>query len=105
MNRHDFNNLQKIEIWKRYFGENNEGEDAFGRLININNFECDHIYPQSKGGETTIENVMPLSVESNREKGEKLNGTINGKNFKIKKEKGLVGKKGILIVEGIVKTK
>ncbi len=105
MNRYDFNDVQRIEIWKRYFGEDNEGKDVFGRPVNINNFECDHIYPQSKGGETTIENGMPLSSESNSEKAEKLSGRVNGKIFKIKKEKGLVGKKGILFIDGKVQNK
>ena len=100
-NSRDFSDSQRETIWKKYFGYSDSGIDAFGRNVRKSDFECDHVYPKSRGGKTVIENGMPLNPTSNEEKSDNLSGNINGKSFNVK---GNVNH-GILYVEGIQKSK
>lgn len=97
----NFSKSQRDTIWKKYFGNSDLGVDAFERKVYKDNFECDHVYPKSRGGKTTIENGIPLNPESNKEKVDNLSGKVNGKKFRIEENNG----NGILYVEEIIKTK
>ncbi len=97
----DFSESQRNTIWRKYFGGTSSGTDVFGRLVSKGNFECDHVYPKSKGGKTTVENGMPLAPKSNEQKSDDLRGVVNGKSFRV--EGGIT--KGILYVNGIKKSK
>lgn len=88
----NFSLLQREQIWKKYFGNNLEGFDVFGRYVNIFSFECDHIYPKSRGGQTNIINGIPLSKKSNEEKSNNLRGIINGNYFEVKPQKENYGR-------------
>lgn len=99
MANRDFSDSQRETIWNRYFN-GTSGIDAFGRTVYKSNFECDHVYPKSRGGETTILNGLPLHPDSNLEKLNDLIGTSNGKSFKVLGNTS----KGELYVNGIKKT-
>ena len=96
-----FQKSQKKTIWRKYFGNEENGIDAFGREVNKSTFVCDHIFPKSLEGKTNNCNGMPLSSESNIEKSDKLSGTINGKEFEVKGSKHC----GQLYVNGVLKSK
>ena len=96
-----FRKKQRIKLWEKYFGNLEEGEDAFGRIVKRNDFDCDHIYPKSLGGGTNLNNGMPLHRDSNREKADKTKGFVNGKEFFIDGSSS----RPILMVEGEIKSK
>lgn len=76
---------QKEKIWAKENGNKSTSTDPFGRPVNKNNYEPDHIIPYSKGGKTTLKNAQVLSPKSNSEKSDKLRGIINGKSFNVDK--------------------
>ncbi|TCG12111.1 HNH endonuclease domain-containing protein [Mycoplasma todarodis] len=82
-----FNREQRIKIWKRYFPYSNSAVDVFGRNMNINNFQADHIWPEAEGGRNVIENGIPLSALSNQEKNDEVKGIVNGKSFSVRWDK------------------
>ena len=79
----NFTNEQRERIWRRYFGTSYSVIDAFGRQMSFDNFQADHIWPQSKGGSSVVENGIPLSALSNEEKSDGIKGVINGKSFQV----------------------
>ena len=81
----NFSEEQKNKIWIKENGNKLTSVDPFGRKVNKNNFEADHIIAYSKGGNTTLKNGQVLSAKSNAEKSDKLRGTVNGKTFNVNK--------------------
>lgn len=71
-------------------------EDIFGNICE--QYEKDHIWPKSQGGSNNKENLMYVCQESNREKADKLSGTINGIYFFVE-EKGRCKHHGKIIGE------
>lgn len=75
-----FSDADRRAVWaKRPY----EGHDVFGRPMTFSNFEIDHIYPESKGGSSTIGNLQPLARLSNEEKADQLSGYVNRKAFSV----------------------
>lgn len=62
----------KFSIWNKYIGKN-VGEVhcivCMINKINMMNFECGHIIPESKGGETSIDNLLPICGLCNKSMG------------------------------------
>ncbi len=86
MANRDFTSSQRDTIWRKYCGNNNEAFDAFGIRMTKSNFECDHIWPKSRGGSTTVKNGQPLSSRSNQEKSDNISGYVNRKSFKVDRD-------------------
>ncbi len=95
----NFDASQKKTIWNKYFPNATGGYDVFGRYMTEDNFEADHIWPQSRGGKTVIENGIPLAEKSNQEKSDDYSGTVNDKSFEIRRREAQPGI-GILYVNG-----
>lgn len=93
-----FEKSQRETIWRNYFGSAYSATDCFGRYMTFNDFEADHIWPESKGGKNTISNGQPLSSQSNQEKADNYEGIINGRRFEVKYS---VQGVGIMYVNGI----
>lgn len=87
-----------LKVWEAYFGRRAEVYDAFGVLINKvehgtssnKAWDIDHIWPENSeneewDGANTYSNVQPLAIVSNQEKGNKLQGKVNGIPFAVKK--------------------
>lgn len=59
----------KLKIWEKYIGSNN-GEVLCivcqNTKINMMNFDCGHIIPESKGGETNEDNLLPICSLCNK---------------------------------------
>ena len=91
------NKMAADKIWIAYFGESSSSYDAFGTLIYRNRhghtgdggWDVDHIFPQSKNGTTTFDNLQPLYFENNRIKSDNTKGIVNGIAFGILKENGI----------------
>lgn len=71
--------MQSNFIWKN----KKSTKDPFGRTMNKNNVELEHIVLSSKGGNDNYSNLQLLYKKSNREKSDKLSGNIDGKTFKV----------------------
>lgn len=58
-------------VWDKKFGtEARSGLCSYcSKKIEITNFECDHITPEAKGGQTCIENLQPICKSCNGSKG------------------------------------
>lgn len=60
----------KIDLWKKHFGEEYEGECfVCGKRIDTHNFEAGHINPVAKGGTDKISNLKPICKDCNRSMG------------------------------------
>tara|TARA_B100000963_G_C22598319_1_gene658978 strand:+ start:248 stop:1354 length:1107 start_codon:yes stop_codon:yes gene_type:complete len=59
----------KSKLWNKYIGSKN-GEAlcivCHNNKINMMNFECGHIIPESKGGETNEDNLLPICSLCNK---------------------------------------
>ncbi len=103
-------------VWDNCFPTRNVQKDAFGRTIKFEEhgntkssygWEIDHIWPANPGkenpkGASTYRNTQPLHHKSNDEKGNKLYGVVNSKEFQVFEIGEIKGKKeGIMKVEGI----
>lgn len=56
-------------VWKHHVGFRTAEtlcQACYKETINSFDFECGHIIPESKGGETTIHNLKPISSACNR---------------------------------------
>lgn len=93
-----FEKSQRETIWRNYFGSAYSANDCFGRYMTIDNFEADHIWPESIGGRNHNSNGQPLSAQSNQEKADNTTGTINGNRFEVRKS-GFNGI-GVMYVNG-----
>lgn len=98
MSNRDFSPSQRNTIWEKYMGNKTSGFDSFGRNMSINNFECDHIWPKSRGGATNVKNGQPLASLSNEEKSDNISGYVNGKIFEVTRD-------SIMYVNGKIVTK
>ena len=92
--------------WKYWFGDLLVAKDPYGYEIHFSNFgyekgmwNVDHIFPFSEGGITAIENGIPTSYEANKIKSNKLKGTINKKEYYVKKIETQQGPIGRLFVD------
>ena len=89
-----------MKIWNAYFGKQTDSvNDPFGRKIcksnyaddSTNSWDIDHIWPENPKdsnaaqGANVLENVQPLSIISNREKSNMLQGKVNGVTYAISK--------------------
>ncbi len=63
----------KEQVWRKYFGNSTDGICQGickpRNKISAFHFECGHIYPESRGGETAIENLIPLCSYCNKSLG------------------------------------
>lgn len=82
-----FDKNQRERIWVRYNGSSYSATDVFGRSMNFDNFEADHIWPESHGGSSTVENGIPLASLSNQEKADDTEGYVNGRSFRVTAKK------------------
>jgi len=58
------------EVWKKYNGKNFSSTCyACNNILDCDSFECGHVIPESKGGETTILNLRPICTSCNRSCG------------------------------------
>ena len=97
----NFDSNQRTKIWTKYYGTRYAVNDVFGKPMNRDNFEADHIYPQSKGGRTMVENGIPLSSFSNSKKADDFRGNVNGNTFEVKHYADRPKFVGSLYVNGI----
>lgn len=58
----------RIEVWKKYNGEQWKGTcyTGCGREISIENHECGHITSRHNGGKVEIDNLRPICTPCNR---------------------------------------
>ena len=74
----------KYKIWNKYIGSKN-GEvyciSCVENKINMMNFECGHIIPESKGGETTQDNLLPICGLCNKSMATKNMNEFIKENF------------------------
>lgn len=86
--------VRQEKVWKRCIGNKKQGYDAFNRKVIRDHcgrkdvptgWDVDHTWPISQQGSKKSENLQVLSVISNREKANRLQGSINGITFAIKK--------------------
>ncbi len=95
----DFSKEIIQKVWKKRFGNAQEGKDVFGRKIAFSEYgkkaekgwEIDHVWPTKPknnklDGSNSLKNLQPLHRYHNHEKKDKLHGQVNGKNFSIKKD-------------------
>ena len=101
MEKKEFSFSQKEIIWARYFGNDLSGPDAFGRVVSKGNYICVHIYPETLGGQTTVENGIALCPLSAEEKQQNTDGVINGKSYEVKG----TPERSRLYVDGEIKSK
>lgn len=61
------------QVWRKYFGNSTDGVCQGickpRNKITAFHFECGHIYPESRGGETAVENLIPLCSYCNKSLG------------------------------------
>jgi 5-methylcytosine-specific restriction endonuclease McrA len=71
-----FNESQRIEIYRRDKGLCQEclgeGKNEKEATISWNNYQADHIFPHSKGGQTETENGQVLCTIHNQKKSNKV---------------------------------
>ncbi len=88
-NSKGFTQAQKNKILDKEFGNKKTITDPAGRKVTRNNAEVDHVVPRAKGGKNTLKNGQVLHQKTNKEKSDKLSGTIgpksNQKTFKVNK--------------------
>lgn len=81
------------KVWERVFGQVTRAYDVFGYEIDKASYGdrtseygwcIDHVWPKSKNGSSNIMNLLPMHFYANIEKGEDVNGTIEGVNFQCK---------------------
>jgi 5-methylcytosine-specific restriction endonuclease McrA len=56
------------QVWLKYVGKNYESKCTVGwceNKITVFDFQSGHIIPESKGGPTTLENLMPICSRCN----------------------------------------
>ena len=90
------NNKKAKKVWNDHYGKKRKVIDVFGKTIkkgdygkkNATGWEVDHIYPDSKKGSNARTNLQPLQHDNNLQKGDKLQGKVNGKQFKVTKKLG-----------------
>jgi hypothetical protein len=64
----------RIQVWKKYFGDEYEGVCPFYKcetILNsgLNGFHCGHIISEFNGGETNLENLKPICSKCNSKMG------------------------------------
>ena len=71
-----FNEGQRIAVYRRDKGLCqeclNEGKNEKESVVGWDNYQADHIFPHSRGGETNIENAQVLCVYHNQQKSDKV---------------------------------
>ena len=71
-----FNEAQRIEIYRRDKGLCQEcleeGKNEKEAIVSWNNYQADHIFPHSKGGQTEVENGQLLCTFHNQKKSNKV---------------------------------
>lgn len=71
-----FNEAQRIEIYRRDKGLCQEcleeGKNEKEAIVSWNDYQADHIFPHSKGGQTEIENGQLLCTFHNQKKSNKI---------------------------------
>lgn len=80
------------EIWKLRYGRAESILDPFRRRIEHAEFQTgkatswtvDHIWPKSKKGGTEKDNLQILSEQSDKDKGDLLEGRINDYPFRVR---------------------
>jgi hypothetical protein len=74
--RRNFNEAEKIKIYRRDKGLCQmclaEGKNEKESVVAWENYQADHIFPHSKGGETVTENAQVLCKYHNQSKGAKI---------------------------------
>ena len=88
------------ETIDKVWAKNNNGRDWFGTHIDKSlhgheksgGWEIDHIYPEAEGGTDDLANLQPLYWKNNRDKGDQLSGTVNGKYFRVIQVDNGIGK-------------
>lgn len=69
---------------KEAFRDRETFYDRYGRKVTKENAEVDHKVPKKKGGNSNLANLEVIARKSNREKSDKLSGTMsNGSKFKV----------------------
>lgn len=58
-------------VWEKYFGTATSGHCRCSEIISIKNHHCGHKLAESKGGETTIDNLEPICGHCNCSMGSK----------------------------------
>jgi HNH endonuclease len=62
------------EVWLKHFGETFSSKCPIQwctRKISAFSFEAGHNIPESKGGQTTIDNLIPICADCNRSMGDR----------------------------------
>jgi hypothetical protein len=62
------------EVWLKHFGETFSSKCPIQwctRRISVFSFEAGHNIPESKGGVTTIDNLVPICADCNRSMGDR----------------------------------
>ncbi len=85
--------MKKDSVWIKCFGQEENGEDAFGVIVNYYEYQTksdkswtiDHIWPLSLEGSNDIRNCQVLAYSSNQKKKNLLQGKINNFPFSVKK--------------------
>lgn len=57
------------QVWLKHFGQKFSNKCYISwcqNKINVFNFECGHNKPESKGGETTLDNLYPICNKCNK---------------------------------------
>ena len=56
------------QVWLKYMGERFDGKCKVSwckNRINVFDFQCGHNIPESKGGKTTLDNLLPICTRCN----------------------------------------
>lgn len=74
-------NPRAKRIWERDFGDEESAEDYSGRPMCKNEYgnrksesgwNLDHLCPKSKGGKTTVDNLICCNIKTNDEKADRF---------------------------------
>lgn len=67
------------QVWSDYFGDESEGEDAYGANIKLADYGdessqygwiVEHVKPQSEGGSDDYSNLRPVNIRASRSQGD-----------------------------------
>jgi 5-methylcytosine-specific restriction endonuclease McrA len=62
------------QVWITHMGHRFEGKCRVGwckNKISVFDYECGHNVPESKGGKTTLDNLVPICARCNRSMGDR----------------------------------